>query len=573
MRHIGMTVPRCSPGAGDWRAERAPWPGRPEERMRTLRALPSVLAVALVATAASGCSNRAAPAPGGAAVVTVAPGVSVQAPASVRITSSPEPAAARSLQRSVRIGARQLPGALAVLATPRRLITPSALPAGGVVLSFQVSPQRVAAGTQPFLASLDPATGTWVPVASSYDAATGVVSARIMHFSVWAPFDWVRARIAALFKGALMSLFGLAGFGTAPACAGQAVAVTDSKPAGGVAACAAVATGDDVAARIVDQRPYAIDVLYPPGARVSVPTADPFAQLGADLTNVVSSWHDRALLTGGGQADATVSLPPGDRAEFATEYDGEALLFGVLGTAIRMLVQLTAGVAADTARELIAELDGLSCLTATADTSDRTSLSVSAAEQIGSAAFSCLALAAKGVGAVVFTVASIAASLAVELVSDVWSAIDTVIGDANHLLVLTRAAIIVRIAEDQFPYNSAGAYRPAAVGLAGDGTFFLSAMMWSAWTSAEAVGTGTALIDDCDPSCAAGHVYHVPVTATFTRPVKYCRATYNGPQTVPHYFWSRVSFIFPAGLPAPVEGVANPWVFAGLTQGAQQSCQ
>lgn len=73
------------------------------------------------------------------------------------------------------------------------------------------------------------------------------------------------------------------------------------------------------------------------------------------------------------------------------------------------------------------------------DASSTPGLSVDIAEKIGSAAFSGLAVAADGVSEVVFTVASIVASLAVELVAGIWGAIDSILGDADHQLVLTRA--------------------------------------------------------------------------------------------------------------------------------------
>src|ERR1700733_8585265 len=50
-------------------------------------------------------------------------------------------------------------------------------------------------------------------------------------------------------------------------------------------------------------------------------------------------------------------------------------------------------------------------------------------------------------------------------------------------------------------------YRPACAsgcGLSGDGTTALWNMTWTTWDAAEAVGTGTEKIDDCNPNCAAG---------------------------------------------------------------------
>ena len=126
------------------------------------------------------------------------------------------------------------------------------------MITFHVSPRKVAAGSIPFLASLDPATGRWIPVTSRYNRATGEVSARVTHFSVWVPLEWLRARIAALLKGALLSLFSLAGAGTPPSCGGAALPVADSRPHGGVGACAQPDGSADALVKIVNERAYPV---------------------------------------------------------------------------------------------------------------------------------------------------------------------------------------------------------------------------------------------------------------------------------------------------------------------------
>jgi hypothetical protein len=539
----------------------------------TWRLIPVALAAVLLASLATACGSAGASQH--AQVIGVAPGVSIRTPGgSVKVTSKPEPQAAASLQKPVQVGGQQLPSPLEVLATPRRIT--ASVPPGGVVLSFKVSRQLAAAGIVPFLASLNPSTGRWVPVPSSYDPATGVVSAHITHFSIWAPLGWVKSRIAAVFKGALLSLFSLAGNFAAPTCSAQSitpVTITDSKPGRGVGACAEAAGSAQVTAKIVNQRPYPIDLLYPVGAHVDVPSANPFAQFGAAITNLVSNWHDRVLLPAGGGADATVSLPAGQQTGFLTESDGEAYLFGILGTAIRMLVKIT-GAPAETVESLLDDLDSLGCLRDVANTANTLSLSLTTAESIGSAAFDCLSLAAKGVSDVVFSVASIVASLAVELVAGIWGAVDNAMGNASHRLVMARSVITVRIAGGQDPGFAPGyAYRPTAVQLSGDSTYFLANMTWSTWSDTQAVGTGTAQLDDCTPNCAQGHIYDVPVMATFTNPVGYCTATAGGPKSVTSYFWSQVDLTYPNGLPAAVSTAASGiWVFSGLVSIARQSC-
>ena len=105
--------------------------------------------------------------------------------------------------------------------------------------------------------------------------------------------------------------------------------------------------------------------------------------------------------------------------------------------------------------------------------------------------------------------------------------------------------------------------------LSGDSTAFLADMTWTTWSGAEAVGTGTYKINDCNPDCAAGHVHPVATVVTLSRPAKVCSP--SGARWV----WSHASFAFPDGLPTALQGQnapQNPWTFSALLTAAQQSC-
>jgi len=371
-----------------------------------------------------------------------------------RVTSKPRPGLTAALSGPVNLGGYNYPSDIAVLATPRHLEASGPLPRGGVVLSFRVDPETVRAGSSPFLASLDAATRTWVPVRSSYDAATGVVSARVTHFSIWAPFDWVKSAIAAMLKGAIVSLFGTGGLGSAPSCSGQPVTLTDTRPQDGIAACAQ-ASGDQVMAKIVNQRPYPVDLLYPPTARVQVPPASLFSRLGEDINNFDSAYHRRVLMLAGAEADATLAMPGRQPAEFTTEVDSEAYLLGVLETGVQVLLKVDVLGGSQTAKNLLDTLGQSQCLQDAAQTSQSPTLTLAIAESIGSTAFDCLAALAKGISDALFTVATLAASLIVELVAGIWGAIDSVTGGATHHLYLERTAVT--------PACSAGALFQAAV--------------------------------------------------------------------------------------------------------------
>jgi hypothetical protein len=105
--------------------------------------------------------------------------------------------------------------------------------------------------------------------------------------------------------------------------------------------------------------------------------------------------------------------------------------------------------------------------------------------------------------------------------------------------------------------------------LSGDSTTSLWDMTWSSWNPAEAVGTGTEKLNDCTPDCAAGTLHPVPVKVTLSRPVMVCTGGTG------KWFWTRVSFVWPSGLPAAFKGEnapLNPFDYDGLASQAAKSC-
>ena len=312
-----------------------------------------------------------------------------------------------------------------------------------------------------------------------------------------------------------------------------------------------------------------MDLLYPAGTQVSVPAADEFAQIGEDLNNVSSAWHDRVLLPGGTEADATVALGAGQYTRLITEMDTEAYLTGILGTALNVLATMSGKLATSTAQVLDVLAKG-TCLRDLARSAQGTTLALPSAESLGALGFECIAAAAKlgAVGAVA-SLAAIMSSLASELIAGAWGIIDSATGAGYHVLTMSRAAQAVYIDQYQSPLSEpAPVFKPANVELAGDGTYKLENMTWQTWSSTQAAGTGTAGIDDCNPSCAGGHWYYVPVEAVFSQPVRSCAPASAGSQ----YFWSQVDLTYPSGLPGPVSGSYGLWKFGGLTAGANGVC-
>src|SRR5689334_17947745 len=130
-----------------------------------VKGLAASLPVILVAAVTASCSGG----PSAAHTVSVAPGVTVTLTSNVKVTAKAAPAATASLPRTVSVNGKKEPSLLAVLATAQHLIASGRLPTGGAVITFHVSPRKVPVGSTPFLASLDPATGSWIPVTSRYN--------------------------------------------------------------------------------------------------------------------------------------------------------------------------------------------------------------------------------------------------------------------------------------------------------------------------------------------------------------------------------------------------------------------
>jgi len=115
-------------------------------------------------------------------------------------------------------------------------------------------------------------------------------------------------------------------------------------------------------------------------------------------------------------------------------------------------------------------------------------------------------------------------------------------------------------------------YRPACGSgcpLSGDGTTALWNMTWTAWDSTQADGTGTEKIDDCNPNCAAGTLHAVAVRVALSKPVMVC-ASAKGT-----WYWTRVIFTWPNGLPAAFSGdnaPSNPFDYQAIAAQQATSC-
>jgi len=115
-------------------------------------------------------------------------------------------------------------------------------------------------------------------------------------------------------------------------------------------------------------------------------------------------------------------------------------------------------------------------------------------------------------------------------------------------------------------------YRPgcgSGCPLSGDGTTSLWNMTWTAWDSTQADGTGTEKIDDCNPNCAAGTLHAVAVRVALSKPVLVCQPGKGA------WYWTRVIFTWPDGLPAVFSGdnaPENPFDYPDITAQQATSC-
>jgi hypothetical protein len=125
----------------------------------------------------------------------------------------------------------------------------------------------------------------------------------------------------------------------------------------------------------------------------------------------------------------------------------------------------------------------------------------------------------------------------------------------SHPAAGAQAAALPRV------YNCAHAQvRPGSFTLAcADGNSSLTHLSWSSWTASSARATGTQVVNDCVPYCAAGKFRSYPADVTFWRsePV---------PGHPSQRYFSRVTVRYPAARPSVYSGgkqVSGPASWTG----------
>ena len=194
---------------------------------------------------------------------------------------------------------------------------------------------RAAAASAVWLAFYDPAAGRWQATASSYDPASGTVTARVTHLSWWMPWTWDWAGMALRARQALSAF----GSGRAPAVSCPKVPGVTVTSAGGqdppMIGCAAKTGTDTLAITLTNNRGLSMVMSAdPPGAKPGPPSYSGFYQY------VATSAAATAMLGG-------ADLPPEGTRTYTLPLRGGPAGFNAAPTVSSYILDLAA-VAADT---------------------------------------------------------------------------------------------------------------------------------------------------------------------------------------------------------------------------------
>lgn len=302
-------------------------------------------------------------------------------------------------------------------------------------------------------AYFDPRRGYWVHEPTRYSPRTGVVTARVTHFSVHSVFTWGKDAVKAVLEGLLKNIFSnLVSGAPQPQC-GPANGVTmhDSIASKSVLWCdeatiTAPPSGNfpgsaAINVELSNARKYPIDVEYPPGTVIR--TDDPGSvaqQLGAKLTEISSLQADQTFHLLSGDSLAKLKLrsarPPFWR--MSTAMDGEAYLVSILQTALDALEQMAPGLKlADLTKELLKALGGEEVLYRSDTELVSDNLSFAILKSLGDVGLDAFKVAVENSVSWVLGWVNVVLSLANELWQSVQGLVDNINGQAFHTFSFT----------------------------------------------------------------------------------------------------------------------------------------
>lgn len=309
---------------------------------RVWRLLRGALALVMIGATLSACGSSSA-----SSSVSLGHGVTVVVPAGANFTprETLAPQSASSLLAQVKLPhSKTGPSPFTALITPVHLRWSGAFPTQGVELHFHVKASSVSAGTTPFVATYDPTTKIWHPVASTYDAKSGVVSAHAAHFSIWGVFDFAKSALTALVKDIASSLFGSIKVSVpAPSCSDSTGLTAVAAPTNGILdVCAQNDGTTSVTLKVRSHLAFPVDVIPPLGTTISVtPSGGIFEQIGGYLNKVGTGQSTRTLVATGSEADLTFPLSANHSVVVRSDLDTEAYLASIIDSAVSLLTVMS----------------------------------------------------------------------------------------------------------------------------------------------------------------------------------------------------------------------------------------
>ena len=85
-------------------------------------------------------------------------------------------------------------------------------------------------------------------------------------------------------------------------------------------------------------------------------------------------------------------------------------------------------------------------------------------------------------------------------------------------------------------------FEPKNVAVSGDSSFYLESMTWT-WSSTGAIGSGTGMVNMCEPDCVHGKHISAPIKVTLSKPQQVCG----------HDFFTEMVITWVARNPDPTE--------------------
>jgi hypothetical protein len=305
---------------------------------RVWRVLRGAVVLAVVGATFSACGSSSSP-----NSVALGHSVTVVVPAGANFTprATPSPRSAASLLAPVKLAhSKTGPSPFTALITPVHLRWTGTFPHQGVELHFRVKAASVLAGATPFVATYDSETKTWHPVASTYDAKTGVVSARDDPFSIWGVFDLSKSAMTALVKDIASSLFGsIKVVEPAPNCSDSTGLTAVDLPTNGILeVCAQNNKSTSVTLKVRSHLAFPVDVIPPLGTTISVtPSGGIFEQIGGYLNKLGTGQSTRTLVAAGAEADLTFRLAANHYVMVRSDLDTEAYLASIIDSGVSLL--------------------------------------------------------------------------------------------------------------------------------------------------------------------------------------------------------------------------------------------